>query len=180
MSNSLQPHGQRSLPGFSRQEYWSGGHFLLQEIFSTQRSNPGLPHCRQTLYHLSHQGSQVQLILNNCYFLTIVNSEKLMVIVVEVCVCLCLRVGWLEEEILVICLIRSRYKIFRGFLPAVASSLVYMERNTEATSSQITSTTRPAPRATKSPQALVTPEERAIQYPALQGQLETRTVRLPV
>ena len=23
----------------------------------TQGSNPGLPHCRQTLYHLSHQGS---------------------------------------------------------------------------------------------------------------------------
>ena len=32
-------------------------HFLLQGIFPTQGSNPGLPHCRQTLYHLSHQGS---------------------------------------------------------------------------------------------------------------------------
>ena len=32
-------------------------HFLLQGIFPTQESNPGLPHCRQTLYHLSHQGS---------------------------------------------------------------------------------------------------------------------------
>ena len=30
-------------------------HFLLQGIFPTQESNPGLPHCRQTLYHLSHQ-----------------------------------------------------------------------------------------------------------------------------
>ena len=26
-------------------------------IFPTQESNPGLPHCRQMLYHLSHQGS---------------------------------------------------------------------------------------------------------------------------
>ena len=34
-----------------------GCHFLLQEIFPTQRSNPGLPHGRQTLYCLSHQGS---------------------------------------------------------------------------------------------------------------------------
>ena len=34
-----------------------GCHFLLQEIFSTQGSNPGLPHCRRVLYHLSHQGS---------------------------------------------------------------------------------------------------------------------------
>ena len=29
----------------------------LQEIFPIQGLNPGLPHCRQTLYHLSHQGS---------------------------------------------------------------------------------------------------------------------------
>ena len=34
-----------------------GYHFLLQEIFLTQGLNPGLPHCRQTLYHLSYQGS---------------------------------------------------------------------------------------------------------------------------
>ena len=34
-----------------------GCHFLLQGIFPTQGSNPGLPHCRQTLYSLSHQGS---------------------------------------------------------------------------------------------------------------------------
>ena len=32
-------------------------HTLLQGIFPTQGSNPGLPHCRQILYHLSHQGS---------------------------------------------------------------------------------------------------------------------------
>ena len=32
-------------------------HFLLQGIFPTQGSNPGLPHWRQTLYHLSQQGS---------------------------------------------------------------------------------------------------------------------------
>ena len=34
-----------------------GGHFLLQRIFPTQGSNLGLPHCRQMLYHLSHQES---------------------------------------------------------------------------------------------------------------------------
>ena len=38
-----------------------GCHFLLQGIFPTQGSNPGLPHCRQTLYRLSHQGSEVNL-----------------------------------------------------------------------------------------------------------------------
>ena len=34
-----------------------GCHFLLQQIFLTPGLNPGLPHCRQPLYHLSHQGS---------------------------------------------------------------------------------------------------------------------------
>ena len=33
-----------------------GCHVLLQVIFPTQGSNPGLPHCRQILNHLSHQG----------------------------------------------------------------------------------------------------------------------------
>ena len=40
--------------GFSRQNTGVGCHFLLQEIFLTQGLNPGLPHCRQILYHLSH------------------------------------------------------------------------------------------------------------------------------
>ena len=38
-----------------------GGHSLLQGIFLTQGSNPGLLHCRQILDHLSHQGRQVNL-----------------------------------------------------------------------------------------------------------------------
>ena len=35
-------------------------HFLLQGIFPTQESNPGLLHCGQPLYCLSHQGSPRQ------------------------------------------------------------------------------------------------------------------------
>ena len=57
---------------FSRQEYWSGLHFLLQRIFPTQRSNPGLPHCKRTLYCLSHQGSK-KYIYNEC--LSVVKHE---------------------------------------------------------------------------------------------------------
>ena len=39
--------------GFSRQGYWSGLPFpSLGDL-----PNLGLPHCRQTLYRLSHQGS---------------------------------------------------------------------------------------------------------------------------
>ena len=33
-----------------------GCHALLHGFFLTQGSNPGLLHCRQILYHLSHQG----------------------------------------------------------------------------------------------------------------------------
>ena len=34
------------------------GHLsLLQGIFPTQGSNPGLPHCKRILYQLSHKGS---------------------------------------------------------------------------------------------------------------------------
>ena len=40
--------------GFSRQEYWSGLLFPSPGIIPTQGSNPGLLHCRQMLYHLSH------------------------------------------------------------------------------------------------------------------------------
>ena len=45
------------LPGSSIQV---GFHFLLQGIFLTQGSNPGLLHCRQTFYHLSHQGNHYE------------------------------------------------------------------------------------------------------------------------
>ena len=39
-----------------------GCHFLLQGVFPNQGSNPDLLHCRQTLYHLSHQVSPKFLI----------------------------------------------------------------------------------------------------------------------
>ena len=35
-----------------------GCHALLKGIFLTQESNPSLLHCRQILYHLSHQEKQ--------------------------------------------------------------------------------------------------------------------------
>ena len=62
MSDSLRPHGHQSPPssGFSRQGYWSGLPFSSPGNFPTQGLNPGLPHCRQTLYHLSHQGRAIK------------------------------------------------------------------------------------------------------------------------
>ena len=51
-----------SLPGSSAHGHSPGKntevncHALLQGIFPTQGSNPGLPHCRWILYCLSHEG----------------------------------------------------------------------------------------------------------------------------
>ena len=56
MSNSLQPHGLYSLWNSPGQNTEVGSLSLLQGIFPTQGSNPGLPHCRQILYQLSHKG----------------------------------------------------------------------------------------------------------------------------
>ena len=63
MSDSLRPCGLESARLLSHWNYSSknigvGCHALFQGIFPTQGLNPGFPHCRQILYHLSHQGSQ--------------------------------------------------------------------------------------------------------------------------
>ena len=62
MSDSLQPHGlspTRLLHpwDFPGRNTAVGSPFLLQRIFQTQGSNPGLPHCRGIFYCLNHQGS---------------------------------------------------------------------------------------------------------------------------
>ena len=55
--------------GFSRQEYWSG----LPCSPPRDLPDPGLPHCRRILYHLSHEGSQNNkyLIHNSCFPLSV-------------------------------------------------------------------------------------------------------------
>ena len=56
-SDSLRPHGLYSLWNSPGQNTGVGGLSLLQGILPTQGLNPGLPHCRQILYQLSHKGS---------------------------------------------------------------------------------------------------------------------------
>ena len=46
-----------------------GCHFLLQGIFLTQGLNLGLPHCRQSLYRLSYQGSPCALLIAKVHIL---------------------------------------------------------------------------------------------------------------
>ena len=68
MSDSLQPNGLSPAwllspldsPGKST---GVGSHSLLQVIFLTQGSNPGLLHCRQILYHQRQQGSPPGIIV---------------------------------------------------------------------------------------------------------------------
>ena len=48
-----------SVHEFSRQEYWSGLPFHSPGVLPDPGMNPSLLHCRQFLYHLSHQGRQV-------------------------------------------------------------------------------------------------------------------------
>ena len=55
--DSLQPQGLYSPWNSPVQNTGVGSLCLLQGIFPTQRSNSGLPHCRQILYQLRHKGS---------------------------------------------------------------------------------------------------------------------------
>ena len=57
VSNSLRPHLLYSPWNSLGQKTGVGSLSFLQGIFPTQGSNPGLLHCRQILYLLSHQGS---------------------------------------------------------------------------------------------------------------------------
>ena len=47
---------------FPRQEYQSGSHFLLQEIFLTHRLNLCLLHCRWILYHWATWEARIRLL----------------------------------------------------------------------------------------------------------------------
>ena len=57
VSDSLRLHGLYSPWNSPGQNTGVGSLSLLQGIFPTQGSYPGLPHCRWILYQLSHKGS---------------------------------------------------------------------------------------------------------------------------
>ena len=57
VSDCLQPDGLYSSWTSLGQNTGVGSLSLLQQIFPTQGSNPGLPSCRRILYQLSHMGS---------------------------------------------------------------------------------------------------------------------------
>ena len=57
LSDSLRSYGLYSPWNSPGQNTGVGSLSRLQRIFPTQGSSPGLPHCRQILYQLSHKGS---------------------------------------------------------------------------------------------------------------------------
>ena len=61
VSDSLQPRGLCSPWSFPGQNTGVGSLSLLQGIFPTQGSNPGLPHCRQILYPAEPQGKPSEM-----------------------------------------------------------------------------------------------------------------------
>ena len=68
VSDSLRPHGLYSPWNSPGQNTGVGSHSLLQGIFPTLGSNPGLPHCKWILYQLSHKGSPRILDRVDCSF----------------------------------------------------------------------------------------------------------------
>ena len=60
VSHSLRPHGLSSPWNAPGQNTGVGSLSLLQGIFPTQGSNPGLPHCKHIFYQLSHQALDTQ------------------------------------------------------------------------------------------------------------------------
>ena len=72
VSNSWRPHGLQPTRllcpwDFPGKDAGVGCHFLVQGIFPTRGLNPGLLHCRQILYPLSHQGRPNTSISKNIY-----------------------------------------------------------------------------------------------------------------
>ena len=69
VSDTLQPrrlYSPRNSPG---QNPGVGSLFLLQGIFPTQGLNPGVLHCRQILYQLSHEGGPIMHLRSSTIYL---------------------------------------------------------------------------------------------------------------
>ena len=89
-----------------------GCHFLLQGIFQMHRLNPGLLHCRQILYHLSHKGSSG----NVKDYTKMANGQSILKIVN-------LQVGFKRKT--------TRYKIKVGWSQDILEPLPRFHRNFE-------------------------------------------------
>ena len=121
VSNSLRPHGLQPsgllCPWGFRQEYWGG----LPFPSPGDLPNPGPPHCRQILYHLSHQGSphMREGVRNGCSFFLFL--KNLFIDVFNFWLCWVFTAGY-RLSLVVASGSRSLIAVCR--LPVVAASLV--------------------------------------------------------
>ena len=90
MSDSLRPHRLQPARLLCPWDFLGNStgvdcHCLLQGIFPTQGSNPGLLHCRQRVYHLSH-------LLLSCLlqFRDISQGMSITLLPQHLCICLCI------------------------------------------------------------------------------------------
>ena len=74
-----------------------GCHFLLQGIFPTQGSNPGLLYCRQILYQLSYKGNPFSHICYLCSFLMLAIPTGVMGELTVVLICFSLMISKAEH-----------------------------------------------------------------------------------
>ena len=94
VSDSLRPHGLCSPLNSPGQNTGMDSLSLLQGIFPTRGSNPGLPHCRWILYQLSHKGSPIfsgsilLMVVYNLIYWQIIYYLKVKVLAIQLCLTL--------------------------------------------------------------------------------------------
>ena len=105
-----------------------GCHFLLQGIFPIQGSNPGLLHCRQTLYHLSHQGSPQKPLEKNLLMTSKLNFILLSQLPICLFSCLFSTLIWISNKFSK--LLITKAKILLIFFPCSCCQQVVMHQST--------------------------------------------------
>ena len=97
-----------------------GCHSLPQRIFLTQGSSPGLPHCRQIPYHLSHRGRLV--CRARCFVIGILTEESMWA-ALPVSRHWCRRHGLPEEQVFLSIVPNEGPRPLRALLVSVRSGL---------------------------------------------------------
>ena len=102
-----------------------GCRFLLQQIFLTQGSNPGLLHCRQILYHLSHQGTLANNVLANPTFTLYYSPWESCPFVHNHFYSYSNHDSGILEEIIMLSCFKKHWPIFKAFIEFITILLLF-------------------------------------------------------